>query len=117
MSLQELISILSGVELEYILDEDEPEPVIDFQKDEKLIQAVEKVKELLKEGRLKPLKLKEWRDYYQAHKLKIPAQPVKEVVEMLDKILAGELQYDEDDSLSLTVFRGQNLYEIEELEG
>jgi hypothetical protein len=117
MSLQELISILSGVELEYILDEDEPEPVIDFQKDEKLIQAVEKVKELLKEGRLKPLKLKEWRDYYQAHKLKIPAQPVKEVVEMLDKILAGELQYDEDDSLRLTVFRGQNLYEIEELEG
>ena len=115
MSLQELISILSGVELEYILDEDEPEPVIDFQKDEKLIQAVEKVKELLKEGRLKPLKLKEWRDYYQAHKLKIPAQPVKEVVEMLDKILAGELQYDEDDSLRLTVFRGQNLYEIEEL--
>ena len=117
MSLQELISILSGVELEYILDEDEPEPVIDFQKDEKLIQAVEKVKELLKSGKLKPLKLEKWDDYYQAHKLKIPAQPVKEVVEMLDKILAGELQYDEDDSLSLTVFRGQNLYEIEELEG
>lgn len=117
MSLQELISILSGVELEYILDEDEPEPVIDFQKDEKLIQAVEKVKELLKSGKLKPLKLEKWDDYYQAHKLKIPAQPVKEVVEMLDKILAGELQYDEDDSLRLTVFRGQNLYEIEELEG
>lgn len=36
---------------------------------------------------------------------------------MLDKILAGELQYDEDDFLRLTVFRGQNLYEIEELEG
>ena len=117
MSLQELISILSGVELEYILDEDEPEPVIDFQKDEKLIQAVEKVKELLKSSKLKPLKLEKWDDYYQAHKLKIPAQPVKEVVEMLDKILAGELQYDEDDSLRLTVFRGQNLYEIEELEG
>ena len=117
MSLQELISILSGVELEVILDDDEPEPVIDFQKDEKLIQAVEKVKELLKSGKLKPLKLEKWDDYYQAHKLKIPAQPVKEVVEMLDKILAGELQYDEDDSLSLTVFRGQNLYEIEELEG
>jgi hypothetical protein len=117
MSLQELISILSGVELEYILDEDEPEPVIDFQKDEKLIQAVEKVKELLKSGKLKPLKLEKWDDYYQAHKLKIPAQPVKEVVEMLDKILAGELQYGEDDSLRLTVFRGKNLYETEELEG
>ena len=117
MSLQELISILSGVELEVILDEDEPEPAIDFQKDEKLIQAVGRIKELLKSGKLKPLKLEKWDDYYQAHKLKIPAQPVKEVVEMLDKILAGELQYDEDDSLSLTVFRGQNLYEIEELEG
>ena len=115
MSLQELISILSGVELEVILDDDEPEPVIDFQKDEKLIQAVEKIKELLKEGKLKPLKLKEWRDYYQAHKLKIPAQPVKEVVEMLDKLLTGEFQYDEDDSIRLTVFRGQNLYEVEEL--
>jgi len=115
MTLQELISNLSGVELEYILDEDEPEPVIDFQKDEKLIQAVEKVKELLKSGKLKPLKLEKWDDYYQAHKLKIPAQPVKEVVEMLDKLLTGELQYDEDDSLRLTVFRGQNLYEVEEL--
>ena len=115
MSLQELISILSGVELEVILEEDEPEPVIDFQKDENLIQAVEKIKGLLKAGKLKPLKLEKWDDYYQAHKLKIPAQPVKEVVEMLDKLLTGELQYDEDDSLSLTVFRGQNLYQVEEL--
>lgn len=117
MSLQELISILSGVELEVILDEDEPEPAIDFQKDEKLIQAVGRIKELLKSGKLKPLKLEKWDDYYQAHKLKIPAQPVKEVVDMLDKLLTGELQYDEDDSLSLTVFRGQNLYEVEELGG
>ena len=117
MTLQELISNLSGVDLEYILDEDEPEPVIDFQKDERLIQAVEKIKELLRGGKLKPLKLKEWGNYYDAHKLKIPAQPVKEVVEMLDKLLTGELQYDEDDSLDLTVFRGQNLYEIEEIGG
>lgn len=117
MTLQELISNLSGVDLEYILDEDEPEPVIDFQKYERLIQAVEKIKELLRGGKLKPLKLKEWGNYYDAHKLKIPAQPVKEVVEMLDKLLTGELQYDEDNSLDLTVFRGQNLYEIEELGG
>lgn len=117
MTLQELISNLSGVDLEYILDEDEPEPVIDFQKDERLIQAVEKIKELLREGKLKPLKLKEWGDYYDAHKLEIPAQPVKEVVETLDKLLTGELQHDEDDSLDLTVFRGQNLYEIEEIGG
>ena len=117
MTLQELISNLSEVDLEYILDEDEPEPVIDFQKDERLIQAVEKIKELLKSGKLKPLKLEKREDYYDSHKLKIPAQPVKEVVEMLDKLLTGELQYDEDDSLSLTVFRGQNLYEIEEIQG
>ena len=115
MSLQELISILSEVELEYVLEEDEPEPVIDFQKDERLIQAVERIKKLLKSGKLKPLKLEKWKDYSHSHKLKIPAQPVKEVVEMLDKLLAGELQYDEDDSLSLTVFRGQNLYEVEEI--
>lgn len=114
-TLQEVISVLSKVELEYILDEDEPEPVIDFQKDEKLIQAVEKVKELLKSGKLKPLKLEKWDDYYQAHKLKIPAQPVKEVVEILDKLLTGELQYDEDDSLLLTAFRTKDCYELEEL--
>jgi hypothetical protein len=116
-SLQEFISVLSMVDLEYILDEDEPEPVIDFQKDERLIQAVELIKELLKSGKLKPLKLEKWDDYYDSHKLKLPAQPVKEVLEVLDKLLTGELQYDEDDSLRLTVFRGKNLYEIEEIGG
>jgi hypothetical protein len=116
-SLQELISYLSEVDLEPILNEDEPEPAIDFQKDERLIQAVEQVKELLKAGKLKPLRLKKWDDYYEAHKLKIPAQPVREVVETLDKLLAGELQYDEDDALRLTVFRGKSLYEMEEMEG
>lgn len=117
VSLQEVISTLSGVELEYVLDEDEPEPVIDFQKDERLIEAVQKIKELLKAGKLKPLKLEKWDDYYQAHKLKIPAQPVKEVIEMLDKLLTGELQYDEDDSLSLTVFRVNSFYELGEMSG
>jgi len=115
-SLQEIISYLADVDLEPLLEEDEPEPVIDFQKDEKLIQAVGRIKELLKSGKLKPLKLEKWDDYYQAHKLKIPAQPVKEVVDMLDKLLTGELQYDEDDALRLTVFRGKSLYELEELE-
>src|SRR5690606_2878778 len=84
---------------------------------ERLIQAVEKIKELLKSGKLKPLKLKEWDEYYQAHKLKIPAQPVNEVVEMLDKLLTGELQQDEDDSLSLTVFRVSSFYELGEMSG
>ena len=116
LSLQEVISVFSGVELEYVLEEDEPEPVIDFQKDERLIQAVERIKELLKSGKLKPLKLEKWDDYYQAHKLKIPAQPVKEVVEMLDKLLTGELQHNED-SLSLTVFRLNSVYELGEMSG
>ncbi len=115
MSLEEVISNISGVELEVILEEGEPQPVIDFQKDEKLIQAVELIKELLKSGKLKPLKLEKWDDYYDSHKLKIPAQPVKEVLEMLDKLLTGELQYDEDDSLRLTVFRLEDLYELEEM--
>ena len=117
LSLQEVITTLSGVELEYVLEEDEPEPVIDFQKDERLIQAVERIKELLKSGKLKPLKLEKWDDYYQAHKLKIPAQPVKEVLEMLDKLLTGELRHDEDDSLSLTVFRLNSVYELGEMSG
>jgi len=117
LSLQEVISTLSGVELEVVLDEDEPEPVIDFQKDERLIQAVGRIKELLKSGKLKPLKLEKWDDYYQAHKLKIPAQPVKEVLEMLDKLLTGELRHDEDDSLSLTVFRLNSVYELGEMSG
>ena len=115
-SLQEIISYLADVDLEPLLEEDEPEPVIDFQKDERLIKAVEQIKELLKAGKLKPLKLNKWDDYYDSHKLKIPAQPVKEVIEMLDKLLSGELQYDEDDALRLTVFRGKSLYELEELE-
>ena len=114
-TLQEVISVLSKVELEVILDEDEPEPVIDFQKDERLIQAAGRIKELLKSGRLKPLKLEKREDYYDSHKLKIPAQPVKEVVEILDKLLTGELQYDEDDSLLLTAFRTKDCYELEEL--
>lgn len=117
LSLQEVISVFSGVELEYVLEEDEPEPVIDFQKDERLIQAVERIKELLKSGKLKPLKLEKWDDYYQAHKLKLPAQPVKEVIEMLDKLLTGELQYDEGDGIRLTVFRVKDSYELDELKG
>jgi hypothetical protein len=117
VSLQEVISTLSGVELEYVLEEDEPEPVIDFQKDERLIQAVERIKKLLKSGKLKPLKLEKWKDYSHSHKLKIPAQPVKEVVEMLDKLLTGELQYDEGDDVKLTVFRIKDIYESEELRG
>ena len=120
-SLQELISYLAEVDFEIIVDDDEPESEseseIDFQNDERLIQAVEQIKELLKAGKLHPLKLKKREDYYDGHKLKIPAQPVQEVVEMLDKFLTGELQYGEDDSLRLTVFRGRNLYETEGLEG
>jgi len=118
-SLQELISYLAQVDFEIIVDEDEPEPEleIDFQNDERLREAVSTIQELLRAGKLHPLKLKKREDYYDGHKLKIPAQPVQEVIEMLDKFLTGELQYGEDDSLLLTVFRGKNLYELEELEG
>ena len=120
-SLQELISYLSEVDFEIIVDDDEPEPEseseIDFQNDERLREAVSTIQELLRAGKLHPLKLKKREDYYDGHKLKIPAQPVQEVIEMLDKFLTGELQYGEDDSLRMTVFRGKNLYELEELEG
>ena len=120
-SLQELISYLSEVDFEIIVDDDEPEPEpeteIDFQNDERLRGAVSTLQELLRAGKLHPLKLKNREDYYDGHKLKIPAQPVQEVIEMLDKFLTGELQYGEDDSLRMTVFRGKNLYELEELEG
>ena len=118
-SLQELISYLSEVDFEIIVDEDEPEPEleIDFQHDERLREAVSTIQELLRAGKLHPLKLKKREDYWDGHKLKIPAQPVQEVIEMLDKYLTGELQHGEDDSLHLTVFRGKNLYELEELEG
>jgi len=118
-SLQELISYLAEVDFEIIVDEDEPEPEleIDFQHDERLREAVSTIQELLRAGKLHPLKLKKREDYYDGHKLKIPAQPVQEVIEMLDKFLTGELQYGEDDSLRMTVFRGKNLYELEELEG
>jgi len=120
-SLQELISYLSEVDFEIIVDDDEPEPEseseIDFQNDERLREAVSTIQELLRAGKLHPLKLKKREDYYDGHKLKIPAQPVQEVIEMLDKFLTGELQYGEDDSLRMTVFRGKNLYELEEMEG
>ena len=119
LSLQEFISLLSEVDFEIIVDDDEPEPEseIDFQNDERLREAVSTIQELLRAGKLHPLKLKKREDYYDGHKLKIPAQPVQEVIEMLDKFLTGELQYGEDDSLRMTVFRGKNLYELEELEG
>lgn len=120
-SLQELISYLSEVDFEIIVDDDEPEPEseseIDFQNDERLREAVSTIQELLRAGKLHPLKLKKREDYYDGHNLKIPAQPVQEVIEMLDKFLTGELQYGEDDSLRMTVFRGKNLYELEEMEG
>jgi len=119
LSLQEFISLLSEVDFEIIVDDDEPEPEseIDFQNDERLREAVSTLQELLRAGKLHPLKLKKREDYWDGHKLKIPAQPVQEVIEMLDKFLTGELQYGEDDSLRMTVFRGKNLYELEEMEG
>ena len=116
-SLQELISYLSEVDFEIIVDDDEPEPEpeteIDFQNDERLRGAVSTLQELLRAGKLHPLKLKKREDYYDGHKLKIPAQPVQEVIEMLDKYLTGELQHGEDDSLHLTVFRWSEAYNVE----
>lgn len=115
LSLQEFISLLSEVDFEIIVDDDEPEPEseIDFQNDERLREAVSTLQELLRAGKLHPLKLKKREDYWDGHKLKIPAQPVQEVIEMLDKYLTGELQYGEDDSLHLTVFRWSEAYNVE----
>lgn len=115
LSLQEFISLLSEVDFEIIVDDDEPEPEseIDFQNDERLREAVSTLQELLRAGKLHPLKLKKREDYWDGHKLKIPAQPVQEVIEMLDKYLTGELQYGEDDSLRLTVFRWSEAYNVE----
>lgn len=115
LSLQEFISLLSEVDFEIIVDDDEPEPEseIDFQNDERLREAVSTLQELLRAGKLHPLKLKKREDYWDGHKLKIPAQPVQEVIEMLDKYLTGELQHGEDDSLHLTVFRWSEAYSVE----
>ncbi len=115
LSLQEFISLLSEVDFEIIVDDDEPEPEleIDFQHDERLREAVSTIQELLRAGKLHPLKLKKREDYWDGHKLKIPAQPVQEVIEMLDKYLTGELQHGEDDSLRLTVFRWSEAYNVE----
>jgi len=115
LSLQEFISLLSEVDFEIIVDDDEPEPEseIDFQNDERLREAVSTLQELLRAGKLHPLKLKKREDYWDGHKLKIPAQPVQEVIEMLDKYLTGELQHGEDDSLHLTVFRWSEAYNVE----
>ena len=115
LSLQEFISLLSEVDFEIIVDDDEPEPEseIDFQNDERLREAVSTLQELLRAGKLHSLKLKKREDYWDGHKLKIPAQPVQEVIEMLDKYLTGELQHGEDDSLHLTVFRWSEAYNVE----
>lgn len=119
LSLQEFISLLSEVDFEIIVDDDEPEPEseIDFQNDERLREAVSTLQELLRAGKLHPLKLKKREDYWDGHKLKIPAQPVQEVIEMLDKYLTGELQHGEDDSLLLTVFKNKDLLKLEETSG
>lgn len=111
--LEELISHFSGVELDYLLEEDEPEPVIDFQKDERLRGAVSKVQELLRAGKLHPLKLKGSEDYYEMIMPDIPSYPAEEVIKLLDKLLAGELSWEED-FMRLVVFRNEELYNLEE---
>ncbi len=113
--LWEIITQLSGVPVEYYATEGEPEP--DFQNDERLIRAIKRIQELLKAKKLKPFKLEKWEDFNYTHRLKLPAQPAKEVIDLLERLITGEYYFDEDDALFLTVFKNKDLLKLEETSG
>lgn len=73
--------------------------------------AIQEVQELIREGKLTPLRLKNKQDYYDYYKRDIDYLPAKDTVERLDSWLAGELSEEEiDNLLELTVFIGEELY-------
>lgn len=74
--------------------------------------AIQDIQELIKEGKLTPLKVKDEQDIKDFHKREIDYQPAEDTVEKIDAWLAGELSEEETDSLlELVVFIGEELYE------
>jgi hypothetical protein len=76
--------------------------------------AIHEIQELIKAGKLTPLKLKDREDYYDFMKREIDYQPAEDTVEKLDKLLEEGLTMPEeelDDFLDMTVFIGEELYQ------
>jgi hypothetical protein len=73
--------------------------------------AIHELQELITEGKLTPLRLKDRQDYYDFNKREIDYQPAEDTVDKLDAWLVGELSEEEVDSfIELTVFIGEELY-------
>lgn len=74
--------------------------------------AIQEIQQLIREGKLTPLRLKDRQDYYDFMKREIDYQPAEDTVEKLDAWLDGELSEEEVDSfIEMTVFIGAELYE------
>ena len=74
--------------------------------------AIQEIQELITEGKLTPLRLKDKHDYYDFMKREIDYQPAEDTVEQLDKFLEEGLTDEEIDSLlEMVVFLGAELYE------
>ncbi len=73
--------------------------------------AIHEIQQLITEGTLTPLRLKDRQDYYDFRKREIDYQPAEDTVDRLDAWLAGELSEEEVDGLlETTVFIGEELY-------
>jgi hypothetical protein len=74
--------------------------------------AIQELLELIRAGKLTPLRLKDRQDYYDFYKREIDYLPAEDTVEKLDAWLAGELSEEEIDSLlEMIVFIGEELYQ------
>ena len=76
--------------------------------------AIQEIQELIKSGKLTPLRLKDRQDYYDFHKREIDYLPAEDTVEKLDKLLEeGSSQSEEeiDSLLEMIVFIGAELYQ------
>ncbi len=74
--------------------------------------AIQEIQQLITEGTLTPLRVKDKQDLYDFYKREINYQPAEDTVDKLDAWLAGELSEEEVDSLiELTAFIGEELYE------
>lgn len=73
--------------------------------------AIQDIQEMIREGALTPLRVKDKHDIRDFYKREIGYLPAEDTVEKLEAWLAGELSEEEVDSLlELTVFIGEELY-------
>lgn len=74
--------------------------------------AIQEIQQLITEGKLTPLRVKDSKDIREFYKRDVDYQPAEDTVERLDAWLAGELSEEEvDNFIELTAFIGEELYQ------